>query len=245
MVSGSSSSTSNGNAPIKEINLEKDSGNGKIRDNARQMAYTTGTSGQHKGLSHVWGPTQHNPSKCQSSKTKGDLEIMCLEEAGQRFTQAGHTPFLKPPLVEIFMEYNVHTPAFKQVLQGTFVCPIGTNPMTQQLIKALAQPPGINTIQQQGIDEITAGWRKAHKVTSSSPLGVHFGHYMAGTFNPTIAVFNARLANLGFTMGYSLKRWRKGLNMLLEKQPGNLNVEKLCIILLFEGDFNNNNKWPG
>jgi len=66
---------------------------------------------------------------------------------------------------------------------------------------------------------------------------------MAGTSNPTIAVFNTRLANLGFTTGYSLKRWRKGLNVLLEKQLGNLNVEKLCIILLFEGDFNNNNKW--
>jgi len=92
-------------------------------------------------------------------------------------------------------------------------------------------------------DEVTAGWQKAHKATSSSSSGLHFGHYMAGTFNPTIAVFNARLANLGFTMGYSLKRWRKGLNVLLEKQLGNLNVEKLQIILLFEGDFNNNNKW--
>jgi len=33
--------------------------------------------------------------------------------------------------------------------------------------------------------------------------------------------------------------------MLLEKQPENLNVERLRIILLFEGDFNNNNKWLG
>ena len=68
---------------------------------------------------------------------------------------------------------------------------------------------------------------------------------MAGTFNPTIAIFNARLANLGFTTGYSLKRWRKGLNVMLEKQAGNFNVEKLRIILLFEGDFNQNNKWLG
>jgi len=88
-----------------------------------------------------------------------------------------------------------------------------------------------------------AGWRKACEATSPSPSGLHFSHYMAGTFNPTVAVFNARLANLGFTTGYSLKRWQKGLNVLLEKQPGNLNVEKLCIILLFEGNFNNNNKW--
>ncbi len=150
--------------------------------------------------------------------------------------QARHTPFLCAPLVEIFTEHNVYTTAFEQVLQGTFRCPTGTDLLMQKFIKALARPPGINIIQKRGIDKIMTGWQRAREVTSSSPSGVHFGHYMAGTFNPTIAVFNARLANLGFTMGYSLKRWRKGLNVLLEKQPGNLNVEKLRIILLFEGD---------
>ncbi len=68
---------------------------------------------------------------------------------------------------------------------------------------------------------------------------------MAGTFNPTIVVFNARLANLGFSTGYSLKHWHKGLNVMLEKQASNFNIKKLCIILLFEGDFNQNNKWLG
>jgi len=33
------------------------------------------------------------------------------------------------------------------------------------------------------------------------------------------------------------------LNVMLKKQAGNINIEKLYIILLFEGDFNNNNKW--
>jgi len=32
---------------------------------------------------------------------------------------------------------------------------------------------------------------------------------------------------------------------MLEKQAGNFNMEKLRIILLFEGDFNQNNKWLG
>jgi len=32
---------------------------------------------------------------------------------------------------------------------------------------------------------------------------------------------------------------------MLENQPGNLNIEKLHIILLFKGDFSNNNKWLG
>jgi len=68
---------------------------------------------------------------------------------------------------------------------------------------------------------------------------------MAGAFNPTIVVFTARLANLGFSTGYSLKHWHKGLNVMLEKQAGNFNIKKLCIILLFKGDFNQNNKWLG
>jgi len=86
---------------------------------------------------------------------------------------------------------------------------------------------------------------KMRESMSSLPSAVHFGHYMAGTFNPTIVVFNACLANLGFTTGYSLKRWRTRLKVMLEKQPGNFNVKKLRISLLFKGDFNNNNKWLG
>jgi len=32
---------------------------------------------------------------------------------------------------------------------------------------------------------------------------------------------------------------------MIEKTAGNFNVEKICIILLFEADFNANNKWIG
>jgi len=32
---------------------------------------------------------------------------------------------------------------------------------------------------------------------------------------------------------------------MLEKLPGNFNLSKLQIILLFERDFNDNNKWLG
>jgi len=198
-----------------------------------------------RGLNHVIGPTPLDLTQRTESKTKTELENLCLAEAGRRFTQAATTPFLRAPLLEIFTEANLATKAFDQVLEGTFVCPEGVDEVTQRLIRALSCPVGMTTIQPRQLGEITDGWRKARESTSSSPSSIHFGHYMAGTFNPMIAVFNARLANLGFTTGYSLKRWRTGLNVMLEKQAGNFNVEKLCIILLFEGDFNQNNKWLG
>jgi len=68
---------------------------------------------------------------------------------------------------------------------------------------------------------------------------------MAGTFNPDILVFNAMMADLPMKTGYSPQRWQEGLNVMLEKTPGNFNAEKLRIILLFEADFNSNNKWLG
>ncbi len=35
------------------------------------------------------------------------------------------------------------------------------------------------------------------------------------------------------------------MNVMLQKQVGNINMEKLRIIVLFEVDFNTNNKWIG
>jgi len=131
--------------------------------------------------------------------TRTTLETLCLAEAGRRFTQAATTPFLQTPLIELFTEANLATQAFDQVLAGTFECPEEADVMTKRLLEALRRPPGIKTIQPRQLDKITAGWRKAREATSSAPSSIHFGHYMAGTFNPTIAVFNARLANLGFT----------------------------------------------
>jgi len=45
--------------------------------------------------------------------------------------------------------------------------------------------------------------------------------------------------------GMSPERWRHMLNVMLEKVAGNCAVEKLRIIMLFEADFNNINKWIG
>jgi len=43
----------------------------------------------------------------------------------------------------------------------------------------------------------------------------------------------------------ALEHWKQTLNVMLEKLAGNDNVEKLQIIMLFEADVKNNNKWIG
>jgi len=41
-------------------------------------------------------------------------------------------------LIKLFAEAKLNTPAFNQVLMGTFICPTYTDPMAHHLILALA-----------------------------------------------------------------------------------------------------------
>jgi len=51
--------------------------------------------------------------------------------------------------------------------------------------------------------EYCTRWRKAQETTSSLASGIHFGHYIAGTFNPQIMVINAALADIPLRTGFS------------------------------------------
>jgi len=82
-------------------------------------------------------------------------------------------------------------------------------------------------------------------MTGSSASRIHFRHYITGTFNPEILVSNATLANIPLCMGFTYEQWKTGVNVMIKKTAGDFNVEKLRIILLFEADFNANNKWIG
>jgi len=68
---------------------------------------------------------------------------------------------------------------------------------------------------------------------------------MASIEVAVMAKINRLMATIPMITGCSPDRWKKTLNVMLEKMAGNCLVEKLRIIMLFEADFNNNNKWLG
>jgi len=82
-------------------------------------------------------------------------------------------------------------------------------------------------------------------LTKTTPEWVHFGHYIVGLEETAVTKVNFLMANIPMMMGISPTRWRMTLNIMLEKLVGNCWVEKLRIIMLFEADFNNKNKWLG
>ena len=85
-------------------------------------------------------------------------------------------------------------------------------------------------------------WRGRRKSTSSSELGLHFGHYITGLSLDHISYFHALKALLIIRRGVVLDRWAQGLLVMLEKMFGCALITKLWSILLMEADFNATNK---
>ncbi len=195
------------------------------------------------GLTSVMAPALHCNKACRITEGAERLETACLEEAGQRFTQAKDTPFLMEPLRSIFGQ-GVEAEAFQEVLNGIFIFLPETNPYMARLLSSLKQHPGAYTTMCTIQDQISR-WQKARETMASSMSSAHIGHYMARTFNPEIALLNATMADILLVSGYSPRRWQKGLNVMQQKQARNINVEKLRIIVLSEVDFSTNNKWIG
>ncbi len=78
--------------------------------------------------------------------------------------------------------------------------------------------------------------------TSSSPTGLHFGHYIAGADCNYISQFHALCVSLALKKGIALERWANGLLVMLEKMFGMRLVSKLRAVLLMQADFNAMNK---
>jgi hypothetical protein len=88
-------------------------------------------------------------------------------------------------------------------------------------------------------------WRKVKEHTASGRSHLHFGHFMAGCNHSQIGRIECAMANFPLRTGYAPNRWMQGIEVMLLKQKGNFHVNKLWAILLFEADFNHNNKRLG
>jgi len=126
------------------------------------------------------------------------------------------------------------------ILEGSYICPPDTDEFTKQFIEALQWP----SLHPQLISLILtpeafcAHWKWAQERTSSSYSGLHFGHYKAAAFSPSLAHLHARFTQLVFMTGISLSPYQSGLQVILEKKPGAISIDQLCAILLIEADFN-------
>ena len=68
-------------------------------------------------------------------------------------------------------------------------------------------------------------------------LGLHFSYYKVQVQDLTLVSIRNAIINLAIRKGLPLKRWLRGLSVMLKKAPGKILVSKLRAILLLEADF--------
>ena len=216
--------------------------------------------GQRRGLSSVDIPTPNTGTWTDGDWTglwttrtdRQGMEQGCLEENDRRFRQASDTDLLTPSLLAA-------------------LGPMGTSPLAVELVAAGAT----KGLQDYGLSDAallylsshrrpavlhlpssplpldfrtqaySRSWLKMDEFTASGPSGLHFGHFQANAMDPQLAAVDAALARIPTLSGYVPLRWMQGMNVMLEKKPGVSQVTKLRTILLYEADYNHNNKLLG
>jgi len=170
--------------------------------------------------------------------TQHKVEQHLSEALALQFQLTANSPFLVDPLrFELGLQGT--SPAAQAILQGTYQCPAGVDPYTQQLLAVLRIPPWLTPVPS-GIsrDDFIRHWWRSREWTSSSYSGLHYGHYKASVDCPRIAEFHALITEMAFNHGYSLTRWQSSLQVLLEKKPGTIRISDLRALGLLEADFN-------
>ena len=138
------------------------------------------------------------------------------------------------------MGHLANTSAAKAILEGTYTFPPGTDPATVEILKAAAEIYSRN----KGVVDILLThedfqwWQTAREQTESARSGLHFGHSVAQAFSPFLTRLKVMQLNIVLKMGAPLNRWLNGLTVMLKKEKGNINIDKLRAICLFKADLN-------
>jgi hypothetical protein len=215
------------------------------RRTARIIRRVVKGSTTYQPLDHVEFTT--NDNVIQTTHDRTTIEEKLIEENKQRFNQAALSPFLQPPLVQLVGRFG-ETEGVKQILEGRVEDRVTSSidRYTQLLLEQMRKPKNFVPVEiDESIETFVQGWRKTKEQTASGRSRLHFGHFIAACKHNKLKHIEQRQAQFPLTTGYAPKRWQQGIEVMLLKQPNNFHVNKLRAILLFEADFNHNNKRIG
>ena len=210
------------------------------RTNARRIKQAMGKR-RAGAISKV--EVRHADGTISAVATQDEVEAAVMQNNEARFRLTEPTPFMQEPLRSEAGFFGA-TEAAQQMLDGTHVCPAGTDPFTQYFVDCLKaadhSPVQVNV--EITADDCISHWNKVKEMTSSSCSGLHFSHWKAATRSRWLSEIHALSVEIACSRGYSCSRWQAGLSAMLEKKAGIIQVDKLRAILLMEADFNFANK---
>jgi hypothetical protein len=172
-------------------------------------------------------------------------QLIFSEVLKKQYTLAGEAPICNGMCFQDF-GYTTSTPASRAVLDSTYVAPKDSDAATKGLFDKIAAIHKLIPDNSVSITNTPEQWKQYRKVvnkeTLSSELGLHFGRYRVGSKLDIISHCHSARVTVTLAHAVQLKRWSRGLLVMLEKTLGVTLVTKLRAILLMEGDFNATSK---
>ena len=175
---------------------------------------------------------------------KSEMEKYIIRENEKKFHQTEN----RCPLLHgrLYKDIGVmgDGPKVEAILQGTYKPPQGTSDTTKRWLKRMAikDKTKLRTAKT-SLSEYRRGWKLIKEQTASGEL--HMGHFKAGSIHKNLSWVHFQMSMIPMSTGYSPHRWRKGINVMLLKKPDVYLLEKLRTIVLYEADFNHENKRLG
>ena len=158
-----------------------------------------------------------------------------------RFETAYHAPISSWKLLDD-IGFLGATPVVKQILEGTYVYPLGMDNhirlLLEEVIPLFARTAVGVIASFVTTKDFQDWWLTVNENIQSSKSGAHFGHYKAAAHNDYLSALHVSQLNLALQTGVPLERWGNGLIVLLEMEFGSIYIGKLSVIYLFEVDFN-------
>ena len=153
-------------------------------------------------------------------------------------------PFMKQPLRDHFGEMG-NGPCTESVLQGQYTPPDNLTEHTKTYLELCRMPEEELVVNPttRSLDYFCQSWKKMKEKTGCR--GLHFGHYQAATECNDIMNIHYQMAEIPFCSGYTPKRWKEANNVMILKKEGVSDLDRLRTLVLFESDFNHNNKFLG
>jgi hypothetical protein len=185
-----------------------------------------------------------------------EIHKAILERNRKHFHQADDTTFaggVKNTILYDLIGYTGMSQAARDLVDGTFMEKYGNEldilPEMEQVIQELAMPEAIKVFGKKIDCEITeedfmSGFKKWKESTSTSPSIQHLGHYTAIVNDPDLKKQDpekahlreqetnfvealVKMLNLPMRYGFAPKRGCTSVMVMIEKDPGNPQIERL------------------
>lgn len=175
---------------------------------------------------------------------KADVERLIIQENERKYHQTeGGTELLNQEFLDKLGQYG-EGPEVDNVLNGTFEYPDNTSPATKEFLQHCKRvdqlpPPDSSNVRASFLAYIKA-WKLRKEKTNSA--NQHMGHYKAGIQNDYICTVLYMRSEIPVVSGYSPKRWRECVDLMILKKAMNFELSKQRTLGLLDTELNQCNK---